>query len=173
MTDASTGEPVDGAMVGFPALNLFVLSDEAGNAVLPGIPPGNPGFQVTMLGFGDATASIRLDPGASASGSVALTNSPIAIEGITVSAALVVPQPRGNTITEAELAEPAVAMLTVLDAIQRLRPNWIRSRGETSFRDFGPGGAAAGVPASCGVRGGVQQTSCSAFDETSGRNPRG
>ena len=106
-----------------------------------------------MLGFGDATASIRLDPGASASGSVALTNSPIAIEGITVSAALVVPQPRGTTITEAELAEPAVAMLTVLDAIQRLRPNWIRSRGETSFRDFGPGGAAAGVPASCGVRG--------------------
>ena len=41
VTDASTGEPVDGAMVGFPALNLFVLSDEAGNAVLPGIPPGN------------------------------------------------------------------------------------------------------------------------------------
>jgi hypothetical protein len=174
VTDASTGEPVAGAMVGFPALKLFVLSDVAGNAVLPEIPPGDRVLEVTMLGYGAATASIRLDPGASASGSVALTSRPIAIEGITVTAAAAVnPAPRSNTITQAELETPAITRLTALDAIQRLRPNWIRSRGETSFREFGSGGAAGGVPSSCGAPNGVQQTSCSAFDVTSGRNPPG
>jgi hypothetical protein len=176
VTDASTGEPVDGARVGFPELNLFVLSDQAGNAVLPLIPPGDHVLQVTMLGYGDATASIRLAAGASASGSVALTSSPLVIEEITVTAAgapAMAPQPSSSLITEAELTEPAIARLSVVEALQRLRPNWMRSRGEISLRNVDPAGPARGVPMSCGAPNGVQQTSCSAFDITSGRNPPG
>jgi hypothetical protein len=170
VTDAATGEPVSGARVGFPELRLFVLSNVDGNAVLAEIPPGGHVLEVTMQGFGDASASIRLAPGAVASGSVALTTRPIAIEGITVTAAAPMDAAsRSTTITGAELVESAGAQLTVLDAIQRLRPNWMRSRGELSLRNVDPGGPARGVPASCG-RG---ATSCSALDQTSGRNPPG
>ena len=37
-----------------------------------------------------------------------------------------------NQITTEELEEPSVVSLTVYDAIQRLRPNWLRARGASS-----------------------------------------
>ena len=37
-----------------------------------------------------------------------------------------------NEIAPTELADPAIMSLTVFDAIQRLRPNWLRQRGATS-----------------------------------------
>jgi hypothetical protein len=81
----------------------------------------------------------------------------------------------GNRLTAMELTEPAIARLTVVEAIQRLRPNWMRSRGEITFSltEFEAGGAARGVPVSCGAPNGVQQRSCSAFDIMAGRNPPG
>ena len=40
-----------------------------------------------------------------------------------------------NVITQAELAEPSVNTLTLYDAIQRLRPNWLRARGAASINN--------------------------------------
>jgi hypothetical protein len=40
--------------------------------------------------------------------------------------------PNPNLITAEELARPAIETLSVYDAIQRLRPNWLRERGATS-----------------------------------------
>jgi hypothetical protein len=37
-----------------------------------------------------------------------------------------------NRISTEELTEPSMSALTVLDAIQRLRPSWLRQRGATS-----------------------------------------
>jgi hypothetical protein len=38
-----------------------------------------------------------------------------------------------NQLTAEELNQPAVLSLTLMDAIQRLRPNWVRARGSTSI----------------------------------------
>jgi len=43
------------------------------------------------------------------------------------------PRRNPNQLTAAELAEPSVISLTLLDAIQRLRPTWLRQRGATSI----------------------------------------
>jgi len=40
----------------------------------------------------------------------------------------------GNTITSEELQEPALAGLNAYEAVQRLRPNWLRERGTGSIR---------------------------------------
>jgi hypothetical protein len=44
-----------------------------------------------------------------------------------------------NRITAAELEGAALGDRTLNEAIAQLRPNWLRSRGATSFRDAGAG----------------------------------
>jgi hypothetical protein len=84
VTDAADGQVIAGAIVGFPALEHFGLTNTAGDALLTGIRPGDHVLQVTMFGYGDATALLHLEPGAVATGSVELTFAPIEIAGITV-----------------------------------------------------------------------------------------
>jgi hypothetical protein len=74
-----------------------------------------------------------------------------------------------NEITMEELADPSISGLDVLDAVQRLRPNWMRSRGSTSFRPSDDRGAGGGAAGSCG-RG---STSCSAISVAPGDNAPG
>ena len=42
-----------------------------------------------------------------------------------------------NELNSIELTEPSVSSLTLFDAIQRLRPNWLRQRGATSITGGG------------------------------------
>jgi hypothetical protein len=43
------------------------------------------------------------------------------------------PRRNPNQLTAEELSAPSVTSLTLLDAIQRLRPTWLRQRGATSI----------------------------------------
>ena len=54
VTDAATGRPIDGALVGFPELGLFRLTNAPGIAQIVGILPGTRTVEVTMLGYGKA-----------------------------------------------------------------------------------------------------------------------
>ena len=47
------------------------------------------------------------------------------------------PRRNANRITSEELEQPVVTSLTLMDAIQRLRPNWLRSRGANSLSGLG------------------------------------
>jgi hypothetical protein len=76
------------------------------------------------------------------------------------------PKPKANEISAAELSDPIVKELTALKAIQRLRPNWLRSRGAADFG--GPMSGSERTP-SCG-RG---STSCSAVGENAAGNVPG
>ena len=70
-----------------------------------------------------------------------------------------------NEISLEEMADPTISARSVLDAVQRLRPNWMKSRGSTSFR--GGNAAQGGVSGSC--RGG----NCSAISTTPGTDAPG
>jgi hypothetical protein len=86
VTDAATGRPIEGAQVGFPDLGLFRLAAASGIAQILDIPPGPRTLEVTMLGYGKASRMILLEAHAVATGDIALTNDPIEIEGLTVTA---------------------------------------------------------------------------------------
>lgn len=140
--DASTKAPIAGAQVGFPDLDLFVLTDSTGLAEITGVLPGDRTLEATMLGFGTASTTISLDARAVATGDIALEEEPIRIEGITVTT----PPPlrRGpNLILQDELDAPGIRTRTVLEAIQRLRPNWIR-RSRPPANTFQGGGVFPG-----------------------------
>jgi PBP1b-binding outer membrane lipoprotein LpoB len=47
------------------------------------------------------------------------------------------PRRNPNELNTTELADPAIMSLTLYDAIQRLRPNWLRQRGATSIANSG------------------------------------
>ncbi len=84
IVDALTFEPIYGAAMNFPELELYALSNPAGFAVLSGIPPGNHAIEVTMMGYGPGTALIHLEQGAIGTGEIALTSEPIQLAGIVV-----------------------------------------------------------------------------------------
>ena len=84
VTDALSGEPLSGARVGFPDLELFSLTDSVGTAVIRSIPAGDHAFEVSMLGYGRASGLLHLEPGASGEDRIALVVQPFEIEGITV-----------------------------------------------------------------------------------------
>lgn len=84
VTDETTGEAIFGAVVGFPDLKLFILTAETGEATLTDIPPGDHNLEVTMLGYGRASALLHLGPGAVGLGEIQLSVKPIEIAGITV-----------------------------------------------------------------------------------------
>src|SRR5690242_14454990 len=64
IVDASTNKPIAGARVGFPDLKLFTLSDKNGIAQIQKIPTGERSLEVTMLGYGTASTTMTLGPGA-------------------------------------------------------------------------------------------------------------
>jgi hypothetical protein len=47
------------------------------------------------------------------------------------------PRRNPNQLNADELSQPAVVTLTALDAVQRLRPTWLRQRGATSVANSG------------------------------------
>lgn len=50
-----------------------------------------------------------------------------------------------NVITQAELSDPAVSSMTVLEAIRRLRPNFLSTRGVNSQSDAAAGRVHAAI----------------------------
>jgi hypothetical protein len=77
-----------------------------------------------------------------------------------------------NLISQTELEEPAIRGRTILDAIQRLRPNWMRSRGATDMGSLGGTGTQP-KGASCGNVAGASRGSCSAVGENQSQNVPG
>lgn len=84
IVDAVSLEPIYGAAVNFPELEMYALSNQAGLVVLSAIPAGNHDIEVTMLGYGVGSARIHLDRGAIGTGEIALRYEPIELAGIVV-----------------------------------------------------------------------------------------
>jgi hypothetical protein len=129
--DASTKAPIPGARVGFPDLELFTLSDKNGVAEIAKVPTGDRSLEVTMLGYGTATTTMKLGVREVVTGDIALTTEPIHIEGITVKGPPAKKDPK--VISSAELDEPSMAHLNAYEAIQRLRPNWLYANPKKTF----------------------------------------
>ncbi len=63
VTDAGTGQPLTSAQVYIPALNIGVLSRDAGRFVLPGVPVGTHELQVDLIGFVSVVRTVEVAAG--------------------------------------------------------------------------------------------------------------
>jgi hypothetical protein len=135
VVDAATNKPISGARVGYPEIKLFTLTDKNCIAEIAKVPPGERSLEVTMLGYGTATTTMTLGANLQATGDIALKTDPIHIDGITVASAPSTTKIKRDPklISSIELAEPAVHTLNAYQAIQRLRPSWLRARPKKTF----------------------------------------
>lgn len=85
--DAADGRRLEAALVGFPELSRFNLTNAAGTAVLTDLPAGEYTLEVTVLGYGKASSTVRLGEGSLGEYQVAMNVQPFEIEGITVDGA--------------------------------------------------------------------------------------
>lgn len=82
VTDASSGHPVNGALIEFPALRRQATSDPSGRFVLPNIRPGKHRMVVNQLGFKTLVREVVVEEGELIF--VALEPDPVLLKGIEV-----------------------------------------------------------------------------------------
>ena len=84
VVDGETGEPLEGAQVSIPALEIGVLSRAAGRFVLPGVPVGTHEIQAQMVGRATTTRSVTVTEGATVSVELLLERTVLLLEEIVV-----------------------------------------------------------------------------------------
>jgi hypothetical protein len=82
--DAADSRRLEAALVGFPDLSRFSLTDSSGTARLQDLPAGDYRLEVTVLGYDRATDTLHLEAGDLGQYEVAMNVQPFEIQGITV-----------------------------------------------------------------------------------------
>ena len=86
VTHEESDEPIAGVDVGFPELGISAETDQDGEVEITGLPTGNWLVLVTGLGYNSAQSFIEFADGAVTEGDVALTEGPIFLPGLTITA---------------------------------------------------------------------------------------
>jgi hypothetical protein len=84
VTDQLTQQPLQGASVRLPDLDLSASTGPDGGALMTSIPPGDRRVSITMLGYGEAQLTIEFTAGSVARVDVPLAAQPVMLEGIVV-----------------------------------------------------------------------------------------
>ena len=108
VTDASSLEPVAGAQVYFPELDLGTLTNEEGRYRIAGVPAGTHAVRVRLLGYRPATRNVTVEGGATASVDFQLSISAVSLSEIVV------------TQTGAQEARELGRAVTTIDAAQEV-----------------------------------------------------
>jgi hypothetical protein len=86
VTHEDSDEPIAGVDVGFPELGISAETDQDGEVEITDLPTGNWLVLVTGLGYNSAQSFIEFGEGAVTEGDVALTEGPIFLPGLTITA---------------------------------------------------------------------------------------
>lgn len=87
VTDATTGEPLDDALVHLRGTRVGSRTGDGGGLVLRNLAPGTAVVEVSRLGYGAASRPVRLAPGATHDLAVELRVDPVALSPVTAEAA--------------------------------------------------------------------------------------
>ena len=109
--DQDTNRPIAGALVYVEGLDLRVATDSAGRYRLVDVPPGPQVLSVEMIGYASFRSRFALPSGAIVEFDVALANSPLRLEGITVTADPV-SRARGELGTASVIEQDAIDVQT-------------------------------------------------------------
>jgi hypothetical protein len=86
VTHEESDGPIAGVDVGLPELGISAETDQDGEVEITGLPTGNWLVLVTGLGYNSAQSFIEFEDGAVTEGDVALTEGPIFLPGLTITA---------------------------------------------------------------------------------------
>lgn len=109
--DQDTNRPIAGALVYVEGLDLRVATDSAGRYRLLDVPPGPQVLSVEMIGYASFRSRFALPSAGTMEFNVALANSPLRLEGITVTADPV-SRARGELGTASVIEQDAIDVQT-------------------------------------------------------------
>ena len=84
LLDASTGAPIDAALVAIPSLDLSTLSDADGAFRLAGVPDGTHTFEVRHIAYGTRTSEVQVRGGGTLSLELRLEPAVLGVEPLEV-----------------------------------------------------------------------------------------
>jgi TonB-dependent starch-binding outer membrane protein SusC len=122
--EGATQRPLGGVVVSMPGANRSALTNSNGAYLLTNVPPGSHRLVVSMIGYGQAEATVTVQPGETAEANFQLSQSAIELDGLVVTGTPGVVQKRtlGNTVSSIQAAEIAeVAPMTSVSQLLTAR----------------------------------------------------
>jgi TonB-dependent starch-binding outer membrane protein SusC len=140
--DATNGQPIAGAQVSIPALNIGALANNVGRYLLLNVPAGTHSVQYQYIGYGTETMEVTVAAGQTASSDGRLRSEAISLEGVIVTGTAGAARRReiGNSISQ--IGEAAIEAAPVSDVADILQG---RATGVTVLGNGGMVGAGSTI----------------------------
>lgn len=119
--DATNGQPISGAQVSIPSLNLGALANNVGRFLLLNVPAGTHTVHVDYIGYGSGEMEVTVAAGQTATADFRLRSEAISLEGVVVTGTAGAARRReiGNSITQInEAAIEAAPISDIGDILQ-------------------------------------------------------
>ncbi len=140
--DASNGQPVAGAQVSIPELNIGALANNVGRYLLVNVPAGTHIVEVAYIGYGASQQEVTVTSGGTVTADFSLRNEAISLEGVIVTGTAGAARRReiGNSVTQINQAAIEAAPISdVGDILQG------RALGATVLDNGGQVGAGTTI----------------------------
>jgi len=140
--DATNGQPIAGAQVSIPELNIGTLANNVGRYLLLNVPAGTHTVRFQYIGYGAETMEVTVAAGQTATSDARLRSEAISLEGVVVTGTAGAARRReiGNSITQ--INESAIAAAPVTSVASILQG---RATGATVLSNGGQIGAGSTI----------------------------
>ena len=142
MRSATNGQPIPGAQVAIPELNVGILANNVGRYLLPNVPAGTHTVEVQYIGYSAVSAEVTVTVGQAAIQDFDLRSEAISLEGVVVTGTAGAARRReiGNSISQLnEEAFQSAPIQNVADILQG------RALGVTVLTNGGQVGAGSTI----------------------------
>ena len=140
--DGTNGQPIAGAQVSIPSLNIGALANNVGRFLLLNVPVGTHSVQFQYIGYGSETIEVTVAAGQTATSDARLRSEAISLEGVVVTGTAGSARRReiGNSITQINESQiEALPVSNVADILQG------RTTGATVLQNGGMIGAGSTI----------------------------
>ena len=140
--NAANGQPIAGAQVGIPELNIGIQANNVGRYLLPNVPAGTHTVEVRFIGYGTVTAEVEVTADGTVVHDFEMRSEAISLEGVIVTGTAGAARRReiGNSVTQInEDVFSSAPVSTVADIMQG------RALGATVLTNGGMAGAGSTI----------------------------
>mgnify|MGYP000751820276 FL=1 len=140
--DGTNGQPIAGAQVSIPSLDIGALANNVGRFLLLNVPVGTHSVQFQYIGYGSETIEVTVAAGQTATSDARLRSEAISLEGVVVTGTAGSARRReiGNSITQINESQiEALPVSNVADILQG------RTTGATVLQNGGMIGAGSTI----------------------------
>ena len=140
--NATSGQPIAGAQVSIPALNIGALANNVGRYLLLNVPAGTHSVQVQYIGYGSESVEVTVAAGQTAAADARLRSEAISLDGVVVTGTAGAARRRevGNSISQINEDQIEAAPISnVADILQG------RATGATVLSNGGQVGAGSTI----------------------------